>query len=168
MTTTSTTTSATDPPGAHVPSRLHSLTPYLCCRDARRAIDWYGEVFGAQQVSEIMPMGDDEVARQQVGHAELKIGDSVFMLSDEWAAGGVVSPLNQEGSSIGFVLYVPDVDATFAGALAAGATEVRPLSEQYGARSGWLLDPFGYRWNVGTALSDAVAEAMVRSEHDDA
>lgn len=142
----------TSPSRAHVPSRLHTITPYLCCRDARRAINWYGEVFGAEQVSEIIPMGPDD---DSIGHVELTIGDSLFMVSDEWPAGGVVSPLSQEGSSIGLVLYVPEVDATFAAALAAGATEVRPVSEQYGARSGWLLDPFGYRWNVGTALPDA-------------
>lgn len=149
MTTTSTTT------GTHVPARLHAITPYLCCRDARRAIDWYREAFGAELVGDVYPMGPGD---DRVGHAELRIGDATFFLSDEWAAGDVRSPETLGGWSASFVLYVPDVDATYAQALALGATEVRPITEDHGARAGWLLDPFGHRWSVGTALPDPVAD----------
>lgn len=141
MTTTST---------AHVPARLHAITPYLCCRDARRAIDWYRDAFGADLVGDVYPMGPGD---DRVGHAELRIGDSTFFLSDEWAAGDVRSPETLGGWSASFVLYVSDVDGTYARALALGATEVRPVTEDHGARAGWLLDPFGHRWSVGTVLS---------------
>ncbi len=139
------------------PPRLHTLTPYLCCRDAHRAIDWYREAFGAERVGDIFPMGPGD---DRVGHAELRVGDATFFLSDEWPEGDVLSPEARGGATTAFVLYVPDVDATYDRAVALGATAQRPIVEAHGARSGWLLDPFGHRWNVGTALPapDAVAE----------
>lgn len=148
MTTTTATT--------FTPPRLHTITPYLCCRDARRAIDWYGVAFGAELVGELFPMGPGD---DRVGHAELRVGDATLFLSDEWPEGGVYAPATTGHSTTGFVIYVPDVDATFERAVALGATAQRPVVEAHGARSGWLVDPFGHRWNVGTALPDPDAGA---------
>ncbi len=132
---------------AFAPRQERALTPYIAVRDARRAIDWYIDVFGARPVSEPIVMDDG-----RIGHAELDLGGSLLMLSEEFPEMGVVSPLSQEGSSVSFVVHVPDIDATWPRALAAGAREERPVSEQYGSRSGWLVDPFGHRWSVGTPL----------------
>jgi PhnB protein len=137
---------------SHIPSRLATITPYLCCANAHDAIGWYRDAFGAELVGEIHPMSDTD---DRVGHAELRIGESSIFLSDEWPEGDVYSPSTIGHGTTGFVLYVPDVDRTFADAVALGATEVRPVAAQFhGARSGWLRDPFGHRWNVATAMPD--------------
>jgi uncharacterized glyoxalase superfamily protein PhnB len=133
----------------YVPGRLHAVTPYLAVSDARAAIDWYKQVFGATDVSEPIVMDDG-----RIGHAEIEIGDAVVMISDEWPELGVLGPTARGGPSSSFVLFVPDVDATFAAALDAGATMERPVEDQFhGSRAGWLLDPWGHRWNVGTPIS---------------
>lgn len=143
----------------HVPERLHAVTPYLCCKGAADAIAWYSEIFDATPASDpiIGPSGE-------VGHAEIQIGDSVVMISDEWPEGGVFSPLTRGSTSVSLVVYVGDVDDVFARALAAGATEERPVADQFhGSRAGWLVDPYGHRWNVGTPiehLSQASPEAV--------
>jgi uncharacterized glyoxalase superfamily protein PhnB/predicted enzyme related to lactoylglutathione lyase len=136
----------------YTPTRLGSITPYLTCAGAHDAIGWYRDAFGAELVGEIFPMSDTD---DRVGHAELRIGDSTIFLSDEWPEGGVFSPATTGHSTTGFVLYVPNVDEVFAHAVGIGAREVRPVADQFhGARSGWLRDPFGHRWNIATALPD--------------
>ena len=135
-----------------IPARLSTITPYLTCRDADAAIGWYRDAFGAEVVGEIYPMSDTD---GRVGHAELRVGESTLFLSDEWPEGGVYAPATTGHSTTGFVLYVPDVDRTFDHAVELGATAVRPVADQFhGARSGWLLDPYGHRWNIATALPD--------------
>ncbi len=134
---------------------LTAVTPYLAVRDAQRAIQWYGEVFGAQLVSPPIVMDDG-----RIGHCELSIGGAVLMMADEFPEIGVVSPLTQEGSSVAFVVEVPDVDATFAHAVREGATAEREPSDQFhGSRTGWLKDPFGHRWSISTSLDALGHEA---------
>ncbi len=135
-----------------MPARLSTITPYLTCREAQDAIGWYQQAFGAELVGEVFPMSDTD---DRVGHAELRIGESTIFLSDEWPEGGVYAPATTGHSTTGFVLYVPDVDRAFDHAVGLGATAIRPVADQFhGARSGWLLDPFGHRWNLATALPD--------------
>jgi uncharacterized glyoxalase superfamily protein PhnB len=139
----------------YVSSATRSVTPYLCVDDTRRAIAWYGDIFGAVQSADLILMDDG-----RVGHAEIRIGDSVIMLADEFPEIGVVSPKSQEGSSASFNVEVADVDDTFARAVAAGASGDRPPADEfYGARSGWITDPFGHRWSIQTPLPVATSGA---------
>ena len=131
----------------YTPARLHALTPYLACRDAGRAIAWYIDVFDAHLLGDPIIMDDG-----RVGHAELRVGDSVFFLADEYPEENHRSPLALGGSTVAFTLHVPDADATYERALQHGATGLRPLGEHYGARSGVVRDPFGHRWFISTAL----------------
>jgi len=129
----------------YTPARLHSLTPYLATHDPAAAIDWYQEVFGAQLLGEPIVMPDG-----RIGHAELRIGDSVMMLAGEYPEEDHRSPLTLGGSSVAIQVYVPDSDATYALAVERGATPLRPIAENYGARGGTIRDPFGHRWFVQT------------------
>jgi uncharacterized glyoxalase superfamily protein PhnB len=131
----------------YTPARLHSLTPYLSCLHAAEAIAWYQEVFGAQLMGEPIIMDDG-----RVGHCELRVGDTVFMLAGEFPEENHLSPETLGGSTVSLMLHVPDCDATYALALERGATQLRPIAVNYGARQGTLRDPFGHRWFVATAL----------------
>jgi uncharacterized glyoxalase superfamily protein PhnB len=129
------------------PARLHSITPYLATHDPVAAIAWYTEVFGARLLGDPIVMPDGTI-----GHAELRIGDSVIMLAGEYPEEDHRSPLTLGGSSVALQVYVPDSDATYALALERGATALRPIAENYGARGGTIRDPFGHRWFVQTHL----------------
>ena len=131
----------------YTPARLHSMVPYLCCSPADEAIEWYRTVFDAQLVGDpiIMPDG-------HVGHAELRVGDTVFMMADEFADEGHLSPTTLGGTSAAFQLYVPDANETYERAVANGATALRPLAENYDALQGTIRDPFGQRWFICTHL----------------
>jgi len=131
----------------YTPARLHSMTPYLSCLDAASAMDWYQRVFDAELIGDPYVMDDG-----RIGHAELRVGDSVFMLAGEYPEENHLSPETLGGSSAAFQLYVPDADATYERAVANGATALRPLGENYGARQGTIRDPFGHRWFICTAL----------------
>jgi uncharacterized glyoxalase superfamily protein PhnB len=131
----------------YTPARLHSLTPYLAVADPARAIEWYAEVFGASLLGEPIVMPDG-----RIGHAEMRVGDTVFMLAGEFPEEGHLSPTTLGGSSVGLMLHVQDADATYAKAVDLGATALRPISVQYGARGGTIRDPFGHRWFVQTNL----------------
>jgi uncharacterized glyoxalase superfamily protein PhnB len=134
-----------------VHERFHVLTPYIAVHDARAAIAWYTDIFGATGEGEPYIMDDG-----RIGHAELRFGDSVLMLADEFPELDILAPPNRGGTSTSFSVYVPDVDATYQRALDAGATAERPPEDQfYGSRSGWLRDPFGHRWSVQTPLPDS-------------
>ena len=99
----------------------------------------------------------------RIGHAELRIGDSVIMLADEAPARGYRGPAATGGTPVSLLLYVEDVDAVFARAIAAGATERRPVENQfYGDRSGTLADPFGHVWTLATHVEDVHPEEMER------
>lgn len=132
------------------------LTPYLCCRDAAAAIDFYVRAFGATVTMRLAaPDG-------KVGHAEVMIQGVPVMLSDEFP-GIAVSPQELGGTPMTLHLLVPDVDAAYARAIAAGATAVRPVADQfYGDRSGLLLDPFGHKWNLATRTEEVSDEEVRR------
>lgn len=138
-----------------IPDGYHTVTPYLTVRGAAKALDFYKEAFGAAEVLR-MPMPDGSVA-----HAEFKIGDSVIMMGEENPMWGNKSPQALGGTPTGLMIYVPDCDAVFARALAAGATVMKPLADQfYGDRSGTVIDPFGHAWTVATHVEDVPPEEM--------
>jgi PhnB protein len=136
----------TDPTTAGPARYRTTVTPYLCATDATAAIEFYKLACGAV-VTLLLP---DEQGR--VSHATLQVGDAEFYLSDEYPAIDVRSPQTIGGSPVLIVLDVPDVDALFAQAVAAGARVDRPLADQFdGAlRNGKLVDPFGHRWMLST------------------
>src|SRR2546423_1662739 len=115
-----------------IPDGYHSLTPYLYLRDGAKAIEFYKKAFGATELFR-MPGPDGK----SIGHAEIKIGDSILMLADESPSCGSRSPQSLGGNSSSLMIYVPDVDSVFKRAVDAGAKVVRPLANQfYGDRSG--------------------------------
>jgi PhnB protein len=137
-----------------IPEGYHTVTPYLCCKDAASAIEFYKKAFGA---TEVMRMED----KGKVGHAELQIGDSRVMLADEFPEIGFLSPQTIGGSPIMIHLYVEDVDTTANHAVSAGAQVTRPVADQfYGDRGGQFLDPFGHKWYVSTHKEDLTPEEI--------
>jgi PhnB protein len=140
-----------------VPADYPRVTPYLSIEGAAAAIDFYCNILGAKErVRMPGPEG-------KVGHAELQLGDSVIMLADSFPEMGNPSPKALGGSPVFLMVYVEDVDDVFARALAAGATELRPVEDQfYGDRSGQFEDPFGHRWNVASHVEDVTPEEMER------
>ena len=140
-----------------IPEGYHTLTPYLVVQGAAAAMDFYARAFGA---TELVRMADPS---GKVGHAEMRIGDSPFMLADEHPEVGAVAPPATGGRYATFLIYVPDVDAVFERAIAAGATEVRPIRLQfYGDRSGKLRDPYGHEWTLATHVEDVPPDEMKR------
>lgn len=142
---------------ASIPDGYPRLTAYICCDGAADAITFYCDLFGASERMRIAePSG-------KVGHAELQLGDSVLMLSDEYAEMQVLSPRNSgaTGTSHSLSLYVDDVDAVFATAIERGCTPLRePADQFYGDRSGQFLDPWGHRWAVATHIEDVSPDEM--------
>lgn len=147
-----------------IPEGYHAITPYLSVKGAAEAIAFYQRAFGATELYRI-PMPDG-----RVGHAELQIGDSRLMLADdmpEMADAVARNPRTLKGTSFGLVLYLADVDAAFAKAVAAGGTVKRPVKTQfYGDRSGTLEDPFGHVWTLTTHVEDVSPEEMKRRMAD--
>jgi PhnB protein len=138
-----------------IPDGYHSVTPYLCCKDAAAAIEFYKKAFGA---TELMRMG---APGEKIGHAEIRIGDSHVMLADEFPEMGFLSPQSVGGSPVMMHLYVEDVDATVPKAVAAGAKVMRPVEDQfYGDRGGQVEDPFGHKWYVSTHKEDISPEEI--------
>jgi PhnB protein len=140
-----------------IPDGYRTATPYLIIKGAADAIEFYKRAFGA---TELLRMADPQ---GRVGHAEIKIGDSVIMLADEHPAMGYRGPRSLGGSSVSILLYLEDVDGVFERAVKAGATAQRPVADQfYGDRSGTLEDPFGHVWTVATHVEDVPPEEMQR------
>ena len=140
-----------------IPDGQSALTPYLTVRDAAKAIEFYQRAFGAIEELRMAAPGG------KIGHAEMKIGSGRIMLSDEYPEMDVRSPETIGGSPVMMHLYVEDVDATFAQAVAAGAKVVRPLEDQfYGDRAGKLVDPFGHSWFLATHKEDVAPEEIKR------
>lgn len=138
-----------------IPDGYHSLTPYLIIDGAAKAIEFYQKVFGATELLRLPGPGG------KLGHAEIKIGDSVLMMADEMPEMGHRGPKALGGSPVGIMLYVEDVARTFEKAVAAGATVDRPVQDQfYGDRSGTVIDPFGYKWTIATHVEDVAQEEM--------
>jgi uncharacterized glyoxalase superfamily protein PhnB len=144
-----------------IPEGYHTLTPFLIVRNAARAIEFYKQAFGAQERG--VAKGPDG----KVMHAELKIGDSVIMLSDEYPEFGSLSPQSVGGSPMGLHIYIENVDAAFDRAVKAGAQVEMPVMDQFwGDRYGKLKDPFGHKWSIATHVKDVSADEMKRSMDD--
>ena len=140
-----------------IPDGYHSVTPYLIIKGAAQALAFYQRVFGARERMRIPGSGD------AVMHAEIEIGDSVIMLADECPQMNAVGPQTLGGSPVLLHLYVPDADAMFAQAVAAGAKVEQPMELKfYGDRSGSVVDPFGHRWTLSTHVEDVSPEEIGR------
>lgn len=140
-----------------IPDNYPRVSPYLCVDGAADAIGFYREIFGATERTRIpAPEG-------RIGHAELLIGDSVVMLSDEFPEWGARGPKAYGGTPVTISVYVEDVDDLFARAIAAGAEELQALENRfYGDRAGQFADPWGHRWSVATRVEDVSPEEMDR------
>ncbi|GGP24333.1 VOC family protein [Silvimonas amylolytica] len=140
-----------------IPDGYQAITPYLISNNAAEAIAFYKAAFDA---TERLRMPD---ATGKVRHAELVINGAVVMLADENLEMGARSPLRVGGCPLSIVLYVPDVDATVARAIALGAKLTRPVETQfYGDRSGSVTDPDGYDWHLATHVEDVSEDEMKR------
>lgn len=139
-----------------IPDNMHTLTPHLVCSDAAGAIDFYIRAFGAVELARLPgPNG-------KLMHAMVKIGDSPLMLFDEVPQMRQSrSPLSLNGTSIILHMYVKDVDATMAQAIAAGGTLTMPATDMFwGDRYGQITDPFGHQWSIATHIRDVRPEEM--------
>ena len=140
-----------------IPDGYRSVTPYLIVDDAAAALDFYAKVFGTVERMRMEWGGD------RIGHAEFEIGDSLVMLASEFPDLQAVSPKTVGGSPVSLSVYVEDADRVFARAIEEGATEIRPVADQfYGDRSGTFRDPFGHIWSVATHVEDVTPEEMDR------
>ena len=140
-----------------VPEGYHTLTPSLTMANAASAIDWYKKALGAEEVSRAV--GPDG----RVMHAQIRIGDSAIMLSDDMMGGN--TPKHHNGSPISLWLYVADCDALYNRALKAGATkapgQMGDMADQFwGDRCGAIVDPEGYWWTIATHTEDLTPEEM--------
>ncbi|MDQ1423348.1 MAG: hypothetical protein QOD72_846 [Acidimicrobiaceae bacterium] len=136
-------------------TKAATITPYLCVADAKAALTWYADALGANE--EVRYVGDDG----RIGHAEITIEGARVMLSDEYAEAGVAPPLAGRGHDVTLHLNVADVDATFARAVAKGATPERePADQAYGERSSTITDPFGHRWMIQTTIATPADAAI--------
>lgn len=140
-----------------IPEGYHSVTPYLVMKGAGNAIEFYKKAFNAVEHMRF-PTPDNKVA-----HAELSMGNSRIMLADECAEMKAFSPETLGGCPISLMLYVENVDAVFAQAVAAGGKVARPLENMfYGDRSGSIEDPFGYKWHISTHIEDVSDEEIMK------
>ena len=145
-----------------IPEGFHTIQPALVVRNAVQAIDFYKKALGAQELSRLA--GPDG----KIAHAELKIGDSVFFLSEENPnMGSVKSPQTLGGSTISLNVYVSDVDKTFHQAISSGAKETMPVADQFwGDRYGSLTDPFGYVWGIATHKENLTSDEIQKRARD--
>jgi len=138
-----------------IPDGYHSVTPYLIFDNAAAALEFYKKALGAVELMRFPAPGG------KIGHAEIRIGDSPVMLSDESPEMNARSARTIGGSPISLLVYVEDVDALVARAVAAGAKLVRPVANQfYGDRTGGIDDPFGYHWYIATHVEDVPPEEL--------
>ena len=140
-----------------IPDGYHSVTPYLIIQGAADALEFYKRAFGATELFRMPAPGG------KIGHAEIKIGDSVIMLADEYPEMGYRSPKSIGGAAVSLMVYVEHVDDIFKQALQAGAKQLQPIKDQfYGDCSGTLQDPFGHVWTVATHVEDLSTEEVRR------
>ena len=143
-----------------IPQGYHSITPQLTCRDAGRAIEFYKEALGAKEVVRMDGPGGT------VMHAELQLGDSRFMVGDEFP-GMSVAPSPSTLHSYSLFVYTEDVDATFNRAVKAGArADMQPSDMFWGDRYGKFTDPFGHQWGVATHIEDVAPQEMQRRSEE--
>ena len=139
-----------------IPAGHPAVSPYLIVDDAPRALEFYKKAFGAKEL--MRHAGPDG----RIGHAEIKISDSIIMLADEHLEVNARSPKTVGGTPVSLHVYVKDVDALARQAAGAGAKTVRPVQTQfYGDRNGMLEDPFGHQWHLSTHVED-VSPAELR------
>lgn len=137
-----------------IPEGYHSVTPYLICKNAAQALDYYKKAFGATELFRMEHEG-------KIGHAEFKIGDSPIMMADEQPEMKYLSPQTLGGTPVSIMIYVDDVDTIYKQAIDAGGVELKALADQfYGDRSGTLTDPFGHVWTVATHKEDVSPEEI--------
>jgi len=144
-----------------IPKGYHTLTPSLTVRDAARAIDFYKRAFGAEQIG-VMKGPDGKVM-----HAELRIGDSLLMLADEFPEYGSLSPQSIGGTGMSLHIYIEDVDSAFDRATKAGANVEMPVTDMFwGDRFGKLVDPFGHKWSIATRKRE-MSSAEIEKAQDE-
>ena len=137
-----------------IPAGYEGVTPYLICKNAEGAIDFYKRAFGAVELFRIGSPG-------MVGHAELKIGNAIFMMADEHPQMGIHSPETVGGTPVHLLVYVADVDAFTEKAVDEGMEVLNPVEDQfYGDRSGQYKDPYGHIWSFATHIEDVSPEEM--------
>lgn len=142
-----------------IPDEYHTITPMLVVNDGIKAIEYYKKVFGATDKG-IMMVPDNKT----VAHAELEIGDSKFMLSDEFSEMKCLSPASIGGSPISLYLYVEDVGKTFNLAVEEGGKSLHPVKDQFwGDRHGIIQDPFGHIWSISTHIKDLSKEEIKKA-----
>lgn len=138
-----------------IPEGYHNLQPYLHVKGAAQAIEFYRKVFGATEILR-MPQPDG-----RLGHAEVRIGDSVLMLADEFPERGIHGPAHYGGAPMTLMLYMENCDAVYKRALAEGAKSLRePADQFYGDRMAGVVDPFGFQWYIATHVKDVSPEEM--------
>ena len=141
-----------------IPEGFHTVRPYLCVKDAARAIEFYKKAFGATEVMRLV-----DPTNGKIGHAQIQIGASMVMLADEFPELGILSPQSLGGSPVSISLFVEDVDALASQAIAAGAKVLGPVADQFwGERSGKFEDPFGHIWLIQTRTEEVSPEEMQR------
>ena len=140
---------------------VHEVFAYLRVRDGKKAIAFYEEVFGAKEKFRLVEPGG------RLGHAELALGGTTLMVSEEFPEMGIVGPPEGHPTTSSIHLHVDDADALVARAVAKGATLVRPLRDQfYGERSGAIRDPFGHEWLVGHEIEKGVTPEEMQRRYD--
>ena len=145
-----------------IPDGYHSITPMLIVKDGLKAIEYYKKVFGAIDKGSMMMPDNNSVA-----HAELLIGDSKIMLSDEFPEMKSLSPTTVGGSPVSLYLYVEDVDKTFNLAVTEGGKSLFPVQDRfYGDRHGSIQDPFGHIWSLATHIKDLTKEEMKKAAEE--
>ena len=145
-----------------IPDGYHSITPMLIVKDGLKAIEYYKKVFGAMDKGTMM-MPDNK----SVAHAELMIGDSKIMLSDEFPGMKSLSPTTIGGTPVSLYLYIEDVDKTFNLAVAEGGKSLFPVQDRfYGDRHGSIQDPFGHIWSIATHIKDLTEEEMKKAAEE--
>ncbi|QQS12306.1 MAG: VOC family protein [Rhodospirillales bacterium] len=141
-----------------IPTGFHTVAPHLVVKGGAEAIDFYKAAFGAEEIYRLVDPNDG-----RVGHAELRIGSSMIMLADEYPDFGALGPASIGGSPVKLHLSVPDVDAMVARAIAAGATLVRAVADEFhGNRMGTIADPFGHQWSIATQIERLTPAEMQR------
>jgi PhnB protein len=142
---------------SYIPDGYHTVTPHLAVRNAAKAIEFYAKAFGAEELFRMPGPGG------VIMHAEVRIGDSTVMLGEEDPGRGATSPQTIGGSPVGLLIYVKDVDASFARAEKAGCTVQMPPTDMFwGDRYGKLVDPFGHHWSLATHKEDVSPEDMAK------
>lgn len=147
------------------PAGYHTVTPYLIVDNAAKALEFYQKALNAKEIYRLPTPGDK--SGKKISHAEIRIGDSQLMLSDEYPDMDALGPKSLGGTPASFLIYVDDVDKAFDQAVKAGGKAVQPVENQFwGDRTGTLVDPFGHKWTLGTHVEDVPPNEMQKRMDD--